>query len=142
MSVELNHTVIPAKDKWQSAKFLSEILALPAGPQWGPFVPIRLTNGVTLDFVDSGGFEHHHYAFLVGDAEFDAALARILAANIDFYADFNLDGRGRINRLYGGRGFYFQDPNGHLFELITQPYGAVPERWTETAVDQPNSGAR
>jgi hypothetical protein len=98
---------------------------------------IRPSNGVTLDFVDENGFAHHHYAFLVGDAEFDAARARIPAANIDFYADFNLAGRGRINHLYGGRGFYLRDPNAHLFELITEPFAAVPERWTEAAAEQP-----
>jgi catechol 2,3-dioxygenase-like lactoylglutathione lyase family enzyme len=139
MGVELNHTIIPATDKWESAKFLAEILALPAGPQWGPFVPIRVNNGVTLDYMDADDFGHHHYAFLVGDEEFDAALSRIRAAKIQFYADFNLKGRGEINHLYGGRGVYFHDPNGHLLELITRPYGASPEMWTAPTVG-PHSG--
>jgi hypothetical protein len=50
MSVELNHTIIPAKDKWVSAKFLADILNLEAGPEWGHFVPVKTANGVTLDF--------------------------------------------------------------------------------------------
>ena len=56
MSVELNHTIIPARDRWASAKFLADILNLEAGPEWGHFAPIRTANGVTLDFARSRGF--------------------------------------------------------------------------------------
>jgi len=82
MSVELNHTIIPARDKWQSAKFLADILNLEAGPEWGHFVPIRTANGVTLDFADREEFRPQHYAFLISEAEFDAAFARIRAAGV------------------------------------------------------------
>ena len=132
MTVELNHTIIPATDKWKSAKFLAGILGLEAGPEWSRFVPVRTGNGVTLDFADATEFRRQHYAFLVSEEEFDAALARIKSASVAFYADFNRTGRGEINHLYGGRGLYFDDPDGHLLELITQPYGAIPERWTDT----------
>ena len=77
MPVELNHTIIPATDKWASATFLAGILDLEAGPEWAHFVPIRLANGVTLDFAEATGFRPQHYAFLVSEAEFDAALARL-----------------------------------------------------------------
>jgi catechol 2,3-dioxygenase-like lactoylglutathione lyase family enzyme len=133
MPVELNHTIIPAADKWASAKFLAGILGLEAGPEWGPFVAIRLANGVTLDFAEAARFHPQHYAFLVGEAEFDAALARLNNAGAAFYASFDRSGRGEINHLYGGRGVYFDDPNGHLFELITQPYGPTPEHWIKPA---------
>ena len=132
MTVELNHTIIPATDRWKSAKFLAGILGLEAGPEWSRFVPVRTGNGVTLDFADATEFRRQHYAFLVSEEEFDAALARIKSAGVAFYADFNRAGRGEINHLYGGRGLYFDDPDGHLLELITQPYGAIPERWTDT----------
>jgi hypothetical protein len=82
MTVELNHTIIPAKDKWASAKFLADILNLEAGPEWGPFVPVKTSNGVTLDFSDSEGFRPQHYAFLISEEEFDPALARIRAAGV------------------------------------------------------------
>ena len=88
MSVELNHTIIPARDKWASAKFLSDILNLEAGPEWGHFVPARTGNGVTLDFSDAADFRPQHYAFLVSEAEFDAALSRIRAAGVAHYANF------------------------------------------------------
>src|SRR6476646_6731911 len=86
MSVELNHTIIPAKDKWVSAKFLADILNLEAGPEWGHFVPVRTANGVTRDFATREDFRPQHYAFLVSEAEFDAALARIRAGGVRHYA--------------------------------------------------------
>src|ERR1700756_4397568 len=127
MSVELNHTIMPATDKWRSAKFLADILGLGAGPEWSHFVPVRTSNGVTLDYADAADFRRQHYAFLVSESEFDAALSRIKTAGIAFYADFNRAGRVQINHLYGGRGVYFDDPDGHLLELITQPYGPIPQ---------------
>jgi catechol 2,3-dioxygenase-like lactoylglutathione lyase family enzyme len=128
MSVELNHTIIWAKDRWASARFLADVLGLAAEPEWGPFVPLRMSNGVTLDFADSRDFRPQHYAFLVSESEFDAALARLKRSGIKFHANFDGSGAGEINRLYGGRGVYFGDPNGHRLEIITRPYGAVPER--------------
>src|SRR6202030_956341 len=87
MSVELNHTIIPAKDKWVSAKFLADILNLEAGPAWGHFVPVKTANGVTLDFDTREEVPRGQYAFLGNHAEFDAAFARIRAQGVEFYAD-------------------------------------------------------
>src|SRR4051812_48058052 len=87
MSVELNHTIIPAKDRWVSAKFLADILNLEAGPEWGHCVPVETANGVTLDFATREEFRPGHYAFLVSDAEFDAALAGIRAQGVRYSAD-------------------------------------------------------
>jgi catechol 2,3-dioxygenase-like lactoylglutathione lyase family enzyme len=120
MSVELDHIIIPARDKLASARFLASILGLPAGPQVGPFVPVRLGNGVTLDYADANDFHSHHCAFLVGDAEFDAALARVREAGITIYADPHHQQPGELNHREGGRGFYFDDPNGHNLELLTR----------------------
>src|SRR5438132_13503168 len=97
MTVQLNHTSIPARDKRACAKFLADILGLVAGPALSHFIPVRTGNGVTLDFADATDFRRQHYAFLVSESEFDAALARIKAAGIAFYADFNRAGRGQIN---------------------------------------------
>jgi catechol 2,3-dioxygenase-like lactoylglutathione lyase family enzyme len=106
-------------------------MGLQAGPQWANFVPVRVSNGVTLDYADANDFSYQHYAFLVNDVEFDAALSRTRGAGIPFYASFTREGPCEINHLYGERGFYFQDPNGHLFELITRPYGAILETWSQ-----------
>ena len=108
--------------------FLADILDLEAGPEWGHFVPVKTANGVTLDFDTREEFRPGHYAFLVSDAEFDAAFARIRAQGVRYYADPRRTKPGEINHLHGGRGVYFDDPNGHVMEIITQPYGDRPEQ--------------
>ena len=122
MSVALNHIIIPSKDRWASARFLADILGTTAGPEWGPFVSVQTDNGVTLDFSDAVHVQPMHCAFLVGDAEFDAGLAKLRAGGVPIFAGPHGDGPGEINHLYGGRGVYFHDTNGHLLELITTPY--------------------
>ncbi len=94
----------------------------------GPFPARTHEQRVTLDFAESSEAASRHYAFLVSDVEFDVALKRIQEAGIEFYADFDLAGPGEVNHLYGGRGLYFHDPNGHLLEIITRPYGPVPQK--------------
>jgi catechol 2,3-dioxygenase-like lactoylglutathione lyase family enzyme len=119
----LNHIIIPAKDKDASAQFLADILGVKPEAQWGPFRPVQTSNGVTLDFVDSKDVRTQHYAFLVSDEEFDASFAKIKKAGLQYWADPHKSGAGKINHHWGGRGVYFDDPNGHLLELITKPYG-------------------
>ena len=128
MSVELNHTIIPASDKRRSAEFLSGILGLEAGGQWGPFIPVVVANGVTLDFVDATDIREHHYAFLVGDDEFEPILERIRKAGTSYYADPFRREPERVNHNDGGRGVYFDDPDHHLMEVITRPYGSGADR--------------
>jgi catechol 2,3-dioxygenase-like lactoylglutathione lyase family enzyme len=125
---QLNHIIIPAHDKKISAKFLGDILGVKPDPQWGPFIPLRTANGVTLDFVDSKDVRTQHYAFLVDEREFDAGLARLKKDGIKIYASPHKDGPGEINHHDGGRGVYFEDPNGHLLEMITRPYGSAPRQ--------------
>ena len=127
MTIELNHIIIPARDPRASAKFLAEILGVSVAPEWGHFVPVKTGNGVTLDFEQAKNIRPHHCAFLVSEAEFDAALARLEKAGAAFYANHRREHPGEINHLYGGRGLYFDDPSGHLFELITRPYGEPAE---------------
>jgi hypothetical protein len=105
MGVELNHIIIWTGDKWASAEFLARVLGIQAGPQWGEFVAVRTSNGVTIDYPEAADIGHQHCAFLVSDTELDVALARIQSAGIEFYADYDRKGRGEINQLYGGRGF-------------------------------------
>src|ERR1700745_2663102 len=101
--------------------------------QWGHFVPVKTANGVTLDFDTREEFRPGHYAFLVSDAEFDAAFARIRARGVRYYADPRRTKSGEINHLHGGRGVYFEDPNGHVMEIITHPYGDRPEEILSSA---------
>jgi catechol 2,3-dioxygenase-like lactoylglutathione lyase family enzyme len=92
------------------------------------FVPVRTANGVTLDFDEREDFRPQHFAFLVSEAEFDTALAHIRAGTIRHYATPRREVPARSITRYSGRGVYFDDPNGHLMELITQPYGDKPEQ--------------
>lgn len=127
MSIELNHTIVHAKDKHASAQFLAGILAIPVAKEWGPFVPVPV-GPVTLEFLEVGDapIQSQHYAFLVSDDVFDAAFARIRDAGIGFWADPFHHEPGRINHEHGGRGVYFDDPDGHSLELQTAPYGDLP----------------
>ena len=126
MAVELNHTIVAARDKQASAEFVATILGLHVGTQYGPFIPVETGNGVTLDFADSegGAITPQHYAFLVSEEEFDAIFARIEERGLEYWADPFHGEPGRINRNDGGRGAYFEDPNGHNLEIITRPYGS------------------
>ena len=125
MSVELNHTIVHARDNRESAQFLADVLGLEVGEEWGPFVPVQTSNGVTLDFaaIDPQSIVMQHYAFLVSDEEFDAAFARIEERGIAYFAEPGRRRPGEINRRHGGRGLYFFDPAGHGMEIITHPYG-------------------
>jgi catechol 2,3-dioxygenase-like lactoylglutathione lyase family enzyme len=127
MPVEFNHTIIAAVDNRASAAFLAHILGLEVGAEWGPFVAVATDNGVTLDFatVPADKITTQHYAFLISDEEFDAALARLQAADITYYPEPTLRNPGEINHNHGGRGLYFLDPAGHGMEIITRPYGSV-----------------
>ncbi|WP_028923974.1 VOC family protein [Pseudonocardia acaciae] len=120
MTVELNHTLAPAPDKHAAARFLADILGIRTGTPWGPFVPIPLTNGVSLDYVDSTDYRGQHFAFLVDDATFDAILGRIRAAGVPYWADPFHNEPAEINHLFGGRGLYFKDPAGHNMEILTR----------------------
>jgi catechol 2,3-dioxygenase-like lactoylglutathione lyase family enzyme len=126
MSVQLNHTIVAARDKKASADFLATILGLQVGAPFGPFLPVATSNGVTLDFMDSDAepIASQHYAFLVSEEDFDAIFGRIKQVRIAYYADPGHQGVGRINHHDGGRGVYFEDPNGHNMEIITRPYGS------------------
>ncbi|MFF8983623.1 VOC family protein [Streptomyces globisporus] len=125
MSVELNHTIVHCKDNRESAEFFADLLDLTVGEEWGPFIPVVLANSVTLDFatIPAASITPQHYAFLISEAEFDSAFAKIQALGIEFYADPQQKHPGEINRNDGGRGVYFPDPGGHWLELITRPYG-------------------
>src|SRR5271166_794887 len=131
IAVEVNHITIPAKDKRASAQLLAYILGLEVGPEMGPFVRVRASsengNGLTLDFSDDKDCRLLQCAFLVSVAEFDVALSRIKREAIKFYSKFDGTEACQINRLHGGRGVYFDDSSGHLFELIEQSDGTAAD---------------
>lgn len=125
MSIKLNHTIVYSRDKRAAAAFLSELFGLPAPKRFGPFLVVEVGNEVSLDFYDAEGeIASQHYAFLVSEREFDEIFGRIQARGLSYWADPGQSRQGEINRHDGGRGVYFEDPSGHLLEIITRPYGS------------------
>jgi catechol 2,3-dioxygenase-like lactoylglutathione lyase family enzyme len=125
MSVELNHTIVWCHDQKTSASFLADVMGLPEPTRFGPFLVVDAANGVSLDYHEvDGDVASQHYAFLVGEDDFDAIFGRVRGRALDYWADPGLSRPGEINHHDGGRGVYFRDPDGHLLEIITRPYGA------------------
>ncbi len=124
MPVELNHTIVWCTDKARSAGFLAEMLGRPAPRAFLHFLIVDMDNGVSLDFYQQDEKPAlQHYAFLVAEAEFDQVVARIRKKGLDHWADPARSQAGQINRHWNGRGVYFEDPDGHLLEVITKSYG-------------------
>jgi catechol 2,3-dioxygenase-like lactoylglutathione lyase family enzyme len=132
MTIRLDHTIVPAKDKRASAEFFAGIFGLKVAPGDGHFAAVQVNDSLTLDFADEaedwGGpgldprtGQSHHYAFHVSDQEFDAIFGRVKARGIPYGSSPFSHANGRINRRRGGRGFYFEDPYGHLLEVMTVP---------------------
>jgi len=125
MSIQLNHTIVWCRDKRTSASFLTDLLGLPASASFGPFLVVELGNGVSLDYHETDEpIAPQHYAFLIGEEDFDPIFGRIGDGAMEYWADPGRLHPGTINRHDGGRGVYFQDPDGHLLEIITRPYGS------------------
>ena len=120
-----NHTIVHSRDPRASADFFSSLFGLEPPVPFGPFLGVRVDNEVTLDFLDAEGMEvqMQHYAFLVGEKEFDDIFRRIQERGLAYWADPGQKVEGQINHHFGGRGVDFSDPSGHLLEIITQPYG-------------------
>jgi catechol 2,3-dioxygenase-like lactoylglutathione lyase family enzyme len=126
MNIKLNHTIVYSKDKRTAAGFFTDLFGMPTAKPFGPFLGVEVGNEVTLDFMDTDSDEiaPQHYAFLVGEEEFDQIFGRIKARGLKYWADPGQTDESRINHRDGGRGVYFEDPSGHLLEIITRPYGS------------------
>ena len=126
MPVLLNHTIVGAKDGEAAARWFADLFGVAEPQHWGPFWQIETDNGVGMDFMSYG--DHpvagQHYAFLVGEDDFDAIYGRIVERGLDHFADPHQEHKGAINHNDGGRGVYFPSPDGHLLEIITRPYGS------------------
>lgn len=126
MAVQLNHTIVSARDGENAARWFAELFALAEPEPFSVFWQVSTSNGVGLDFDtwgDDDSFTRGHYAFLVTEDDFDAIFGRIVERGIDHWADPGRTIAGEINTHDGGRGVYFPSPDGHLLEIITRPYG-------------------
>ena len=125
MSVRFNHTIVWCRDKQRSATFLADVLGLPPPTPFGPFQAVHLDDGASLDFDQiEGDIAPHHYAFLIDEGDFDPIFRRIQERGVPYWADPGRRRAGEINHHNGGRGVYFADPDGHLLEILTEPYAS------------------
>ena len=129
MAIKLNHTIVHSLDPRAAAEFYTALFGLPAPKPFGPFLDVDVANEVTLAFLDADGMEIQvqHYAFLVSDEEFDRIFGNIRSRGLKYWADPGQKQAGKTNTHFGGRGVYFEDPSGHLLEIITRPYGSFDE---------------
>lgn len=124
MTVTLNHTIVHARDPAETARFFSDILGLAPAIKLGHFTVVQVGE-TSLDLIATDGeIDKRHFAFLVSESEFDEIFGRIKARGLSWWADPFRKEPGKINRWDDGRGTYFDDPNGHLLEIITRPYGS------------------
>jgi hypothetical protein len=130
MAIRLDHVIVPSRNPVASAKFLADLLGVPWEALRGTFTPVHVNDTLTFDFADREGFEGHHYCFHVGDAEFDAVFGRIRQTGIPYRSHPRGDNDMQINTRLGGRNLYWEDADGHLWEILTVSYArdlpAVP----------------
>ena len=128
MPVELDHTIVPSHHAVASARLLAELLAVPwAAIGVGPFSPVYVNEGLTLDFIQTDeSFPVYHFCFRVNKTDFDVILARIRAAGIKFRSSVRGPEDMRINTDYGGSMIYWNEPDGHQWEILTASYARRP----------------
>jgi len=128
MSIELDHSIVMARQRDASARQLAQLLGVPSGPAAaGPFYAVYVNDGLTLDFESSGqDFPVQHYCFRVSEEAFDQILGRIQAAGIDFRSDVMGPVDHQVGRRLGGRGIYWNVPEGHVWEILTVSYARPP----------------
>lgn len=128
MAIQLDHFIVSARDKVAAARQLGELLGVPWAPAGiGPFAPVYLNDGLTLDFSDTDeAFPVEHFCFRVTEAEFDAILARLQAAGIDYRSTVRGPVDRKVDTQFGGRGLYWNVPDGHQWEMLTVSYARPP----------------
>jgi catechol 2,3-dioxygenase-like lactoylglutathione lyase family enzyme len=125
MAILFNHTIVWSRDNEVSARYVADLLGLDAPESFRRFQVVQLDNDLSLDFASTGDeIAGQHYAFLVSEPEFDEIFARIVDGGGKYWADPGRRREGEINTNDGGRGVYFPDPDGHLLEILTRPYGS------------------
>ncbi len=122
MPIFLDHTIVPAHDKEESARFFARIMGLEYKGLWGHFAPVKVNETLSMDFDNRESFQSHHFAFIVDDDEFDAILGRVKGEGVRYGCGPNAQDDMTINNRHQGRGFYFRDVNGHSWEVITHTY--------------------
>ena len=124
MTIQLDHTIVPSRNQAASAKLLAELLGVPwAATGIGPFSPVYVNEGLTLDFIQTDeDFPIYHFCFRVSQQEFDAIVGRITAAGIKYRSTVHGPVDMQINTDFGGSIIYWNEPDGHQWEILTVSY--------------------
>lgn len=128
MAIALDHILIPSRNRNAAAARLASLLGVPWAPaQVGPFSAVYVNDGLTIDFDEwQEDFPKGHYCFRVTEAEFDAILQRIKDAGIPFRGGPHGPNDNTVNESMGGRIVYWDEPDGHVWEILTQSYARAP----------------
>jgi hypothetical protein len=125
MAVQLNHTIVAARDAETSARWFAGMFGVDDPEHLGHFWQISTANGVGLDFASTTeAIASQHYAFLVSERDFDSIYGRVVERGLEHWADPTQRHPQAINNHDGGRGVYFLSIDGHYLEIITRPYGS------------------
>ena len=136
MAVQLDHLLIPSKDRVAAARLLAQLLDVPWAEQGpvGPFSPVYVNPGLTLDFDQwDEPIPKLHVCFRVEPAAFEAVLARLQAAGIPYRSLPHGPDDGTVNPAFGGTLVYWSQPDGHVWELLTVSYERQPDRGARRA---------
>jgi len=128
MAIELDHLLVPSRDRFAAAKQLAGLLGVPWSETGvGPFCPVFVNSGLTLDFDQAeGAFPTQHYCFRVNEDDFDAILGRIRAAGIAYRSSPLGPADMQVNTHHGGRIVYWSEPDDHVWEVLTVSYARQP----------------
>ena len=133
MAIRLDHVIVPSHDRLAAAKFLAGLLGVPGEESRGDFTPVYVNETLTFDFANREQFESHHFCFHVGDSEFDAIFGRLQAARIKYRSRPHGEDDMQINSRLGGKNVYWQDADGHLWEILTVSYARADSPLLTTA---------
>lgn len=124
MTIDLDHTIVPSRNRVAAARQLAELLDVPWAPAaLGHFAAVYVNDGLTLDFIDTDeAFPIYHFCFRVDDARFDAILERLRAAGIAWRSTVRGPVDHDVDTSFGGRGLYWNEPDGHQWEMLTVSY--------------------
>jgi catechol 2,3-dioxygenase-like lactoylglutathione lyase family enzyme len=126
MAINLDHTIVPARDKVASAKFFANLFGLRYDGPFGPFAPVRVNETFTMDFDDRWeNFGVHHYAFHVSEEDFDAIFGRIKEAGLSYGSQPWSLGDMKVDTSPSGRTVYFFDLANHVLEIRTAKPGSI-----------------
>ncbi len=126
MAIQLDHLIVPSHDPVSAAQSVADLLGVPWETGRGHFTPVYVNDTLTLDFAERESFASHHYCFHVSDDEFDGIFERVLAAGIIYRSTPTGPDDLQLNTRMGGRNFYWNDSDGHVWEVLTVSYARQP----------------